>query len=316
MKKIISVLSLVLCLCMLMSLCACNRGGGDSTPDEASTSGSSSVADTTAVTEDTSASTEETTAATETTAPTTTESATVAQVTDAPVVVNPNGQEIYGAGSKSQPYLETPGTDMSVKTVSIPAGKALYYDIYRVGGKYMVIYSSDAYIIYNGTRYNSSGGSVSLVVGDALASEAVSFQIGNAGSTAQSFTIYFSDLVGSYNNPETITKLDGKTITTKLSAGNSTGYHYKYNSDKTGTIRIYVENEPETFLLSATRIKNSDGMLIPIQKSFTDDALSDSKGNYIELEVTKGEDFIISLSAYPKGAMYPAATIKWFAEFV
>ncbi len=313
MKKIIAFLSLALCLCMLMSLCACNRSGGESTPDEAPSSESSSVADTTASeTEDTTASTAEST----TTEPSSTvEDTTAAGAVDAPVAVNPDGQEIYGAGSQSQPYLETPATDSTVKTVSIPAGKALYYDIYRVGGRYMTIYSADAYIIYNGTRYDSNGSSVSLVVGQALASEAVSFQIGNAGSSAQSFTIYFSDLLGSYDNPQIVQKLDGKTVTTELYAGNSAGYYYKYTAEKTGTIRIYVKNEPETFLLSATRYMNSDGMLIPVQKGFSEEVLSDSKGNYIEIEIQKGETLMINMSAYPKGAMYPAVTIKWFAKY-
>ena len=59
-------------------------------------------------------------------------------------VTNPQGEEILGAGSKNEPYMEYPSEDMSVQTVSVPAGKSLYYDIYRVGGMVLTINSSNA----------------------------------------------------------------------------------------------------------------------------------------------------------------------------
>lgn len=327
-KKLFSIISLCLIALMMLSFTACNNKDGGSTPDESTASTSSS-----ALTESTASTEASSTAASSSTAPSSTaETSTAAeaaqnaqsgsqsgsqggQTSTVAVAVNPNGDEIIGAGSKSQPYLETPDSNMTVKTVKVPAGKALYYDIYRVGGKYLTINDSDAYVIYDGTRYESSGGKVSFVVGSALASDAVSFQIGNSGSTAKSFEICFYDLYGAYDNPEIISKMDGKEITISLSAGNDTGYNYKYIAEKSGTIRFYVKNELNTFLFSATRNKSSDGMLIPVQSTFMEEVKSDSNGNYIEVEVLKGETVMIAVSAYPKGAYYPAVTVKWYGIY-
>ncbi len=322
-KKLFSVISLILVVFMIMSLAACNNNSGGSTADE-STPGTTSTAITTAgestATDASSSTAPSSTAPSSTAAETTADSqgsqgSQGGQSTDAPVAVNPDGEEIIGAGSKSQPYLETPDSSMTVTTVKVPAGKALYYDIYRVGGKYLEINDSDAYVIYEGTRYDANGGSVSFVVGSALASDAVSFQIGNSGSTAKSFEICFYDLYGSFDNPEVIDKMNAKWITTDLYAGNDAGYNYKYTAEKTGTIRFYVKNALDEFLFSATRNMYSDGMLIPVQSTFVDNVKSDSNGNYIEVEVVKGETITIAVSSYPMGAYYPAVTVQWYGTY-
>lgn len=309
-RKLFSIVCLVMAVLMMFSLAACKGGNNDtSTKDEASVSSDSTSADDTSTAGTDSSSTAETS-----TAETTVAETTVAETT-APKAVNPDGVEILGAGSKSQPYLETPDSNMTVKTVQIPAGKALYYDIYRVGGKYLTINDSDAYVIYNGTRYNSSGGSVSFVVGSALASDAVSFQIGNSSSSAKSFKISFYDVYGTYDNPEIIKKMDGKQITTTLYDGDDTGYTYKYTAEKDGIIRFYVKNSLDEFLFSATRNMYSDGLLIPVQSTFVDGVKTDDSGNYIEVEVLKGDTVMIGVSSYPMGAYYPAATVKWYGVY-
>lgn len=322
-KKLFSVICLALAVFMSLSLTACNNeeGNAGSTNDESSAALSATAsADSSSSTGEssqtaTSSTAPSSTAATSSTAEVTTQGSANNQSATVAVAVNPDGEEIIGAGSKSQPYLETPDSNMTVKTVKVPAGKALYYDIYRVGGKYLTINDSDAYVIYDGTRYDSSGGKVSFVVGSALASDAVSFQIGNSGSTAKSFEICFYDVYGAYDNPEIISKMDGKAKTLSLYAGDDTGYYYKYTAEKSGTIRFYVENELDTFVFSATRNKSSDGMLIPVQSTFADGVKSDSNGNYIEVEVLKGETVMIAISAYPMGAYYPAITVEWYGIY-
>lgn len=322
-KKLFSVIALVLAAMMMLSLAACNKTDGETA------SGDESTADSAAVFAETSSGTgESSTAATSSTAPSSTAATSTAATTkaeaqgsanvesnDPPKAVNPDGEEIIGAGSKSQPYLETPDSNMTVTTVKVPAGKALYYDIYRVGGKYLTIEDSDAYVIYEGTRYNSSGGQVAFTVGSALASDAVSFQIGNSGSTAKSFKICFYDLYGSYDNPEIISKLNGTTYTTSLNAGDDNGYTYKYTAEKNGTLRFYVKNSVDEFTFSATRNKSESGMLIPVQSTFADGYETDSNGNYIEVEVLKGETVMIAVSAAPMGAYYPAVTVNWYGIY-
>lgn len=323
-KRIFSIISILLVAVMMLSFAACNSAEGESTSDESSpsTSATTVAATETKATETTTAAATSSTAASSTPATSTAAETTAAsqnseggQSVDLPVAENPDGEEILGAGSQSQPYLETPTSDMTVTTVSIPAGKALYYDIYRVGGKYLTIYDEDAYVIYNGERYDSYDGSVSFVVGSALASDAVSFQIGNAGSSAKSFEICIYDLYGSFENPEIVEKLDGSTYVTELYAGDDNGYNYKYTAEKSGTIRFYVKNSLDEFIFSATRNMYSDGMLIPVQITFAEDVKSDNSGNYIEVEVLEGETVIIAVSSYPMGAYYPAVTVEWYGIF-
>ena len=227
-----------------------------------------------------------------------------------PTATNPDGDEILGAGSENQPYLETPGSDFAVTTAKVPAGKALYYDIYRVGGMYLTINDADAYVICNGTKYTAKNGKVSFKVPNALASDAVSFQIGNNGSTAKSFTIKFANLKGSYANPEKISKLTGE-FEKSLAAGAETGYYYEYKAEKTGTIRFYIVEETKDSILVVTNNRNS------AQRTTEADVFTDDKGNeYIELEVQKGDEIIINIGAMPtKRGKYPATDITWRGEY-
>ena len=227
-----------------------------------------------------------------------------------PTATNPDGDEILGAGSKDQPYLETPGSDFAVTTAKVPAGKALYYDIYRVGGMYLTINDADAYVICNGTKYTAKNGKVSFKVPNALASDAVSFQIGNNGSSAKSFTIKFANLKGSYANPEKISKLTGD-FEKSLAAGVETGYYYEYKAEKTGTIRFYIVKESKDSILVVTNNRNS------AQRTTEADVLTDDQGKeYIELEVQKGDEIIINIGAMPnKRGKYPATDITWRGEY-
>ena len=226
-----------------------------------------------------------------------------------PTATNPEGDEILGAGSKDQPYLETPGTDFAVTTAKVPAGKALYYDIYRVGGMYLTINDADAYVICEGTKYTAKNGKVSFKVPNALASDAVSFQIGNNGSTAKSFTIKFTNLKGSYANPEKISKLTGE-FEKSLAAGAETGYYYEYKAEKTGTIRFYITATKDSILV-VTNNRNS------AQRTTEADVLTDEDGNeYIEVEVQKGDELMINIGAMPnKRGKYPATDITWRGEY-
>ncbi len=227
-----------------------------------------------------------------------------------PTATNPEGDEILGAGSKDQPYLEYPGDDFAVKTAKVPAGKELYYDIYRVGGMYLTINDADAYVICEGTKYTAKNGKVSFKVPNAFASDAVSFQIGNSGSSAKSFTIKFANLKGSFANPEKISKLTGE-FDKSLAAGAETGYYYKYNAEKAGTIRFYIVEESKDSILVVTNNRNS------AQRTTEADVLTDDNGNeYIEIEVKKGDELIINVGAMPnKRGKYPAVEITWRGEY-
>ena len=227
-----------------------------------------------------------------------------------PTTTNPKGEEILGAGSKNQPYLETPDLNtMTLTTVSVPAGKTLYYGIYRVGNMILTINDASAYVIEsNGTRHNASGGKVTFTVEDALASDYVLFQIGNNSGSAKSFTIKFSNPTGSYQNP-TSAKMNSN-ITVNLSAGDTDGHWYKYVAERTGKIKFYLFTSPDKNGLIVTNNSNS------AQRTTEADAQVDSQGTYVELEVQQGDEILINVAAKPNNrGKYPAATITWCGKY-
>ena len=219
---------------------------------------------------------------------------------------NPAGEEILGEGSEDQPYLEIPDENMTVTTVPVPAGGALYYDIYRVGGMILVINDANAYVEYNGDRYDAVDGAVEIHLENALASDAVSFVIGNNGSFDTSFCIEFLTPTGSYMNP-TIVETMGEDIQISLEEGNDTGHYYKYYAEQTGTIRFYLTASVDS-LIVVTNNRNSAQ-----RSNDTDDLLTDENGDaYIEIEVEEGDELIITVGAKPnKRGKYPATDIVW-----
>lgn len=218
---------------------------------------------------------------------------------------NSGSDDILGGGDKSDPYLEILSEDKMVKTVPVNPGKSVYYGIYRVGGMYLTIEDADAYIIYNGKRYDANNGKVTVKMEDALASEAVLFEVGNSGSVAKEFTLKFSNMTGSYANPEVISKMG--TYSKSLEKGAETGHYYKYVAEKTGTIRFYIDSATNDSEMSVTNNTTS------VNRTFEADVLTDANGkSYIELAVSKGDTIMIQICAKPdKRWKYPATDITW-----
>ncbi len=226
--------------------------------------------------------------------------------TEAPVTdVNPGGQVITGAGSASQPYLEIPAADMTVTTVSVPAGSELYYDIYRVGGMYLTINDADAYVICDNLQYDAVNGQVYFQVPSALASDAVSFRIGNYSNTAKSFKLIFTSALGSYANPAVVDGIE-EGFNVSLAEGADTGFYFKHYAEKSGVIRFYTQATADSIFI-VTNNNNS------AQRTSEADAQTDANGNsYVEIEVTQGDELLINVGALPnKRGKYPAIDIYW-----
>ena len=243
-----------------------------------------------------------------------TSSTDTTSVEDPTITVNPDGNEIYGEGNETTPYEDTPNADThTVTSVSIPAGKSVYYNIYRVGGRILTINDANAYVVCDGTTYAAQNGVVSFKVPSALASDAVSFEIGNTGSAAANFTLTFSDETGSMANPQVLSSIGSKT-TISLAEGNEVGHFYKYTAEKAGTIRFYLITDTDTAILLAT---NNNSMAQRSTESEEEGEVNtDSTGTYIELVVEKGDEISINVGAKPtKRGKYPAVTAEWLAKY-
>ena len=223
---------------------------------------------------------------------------------------NPSGETILGSGGSVTPYIETLGSNLTVQTVEIPAGQEVYYDIYRVGGMWFTINDADAYVITSsGKKYEAKNGKVSFKVENAMANEYVSFQIGNKGTESKSFTIKFSNVTGSRQNP---TVLDSLGATTDLPYGSDVGVFYKFVASKAGNIRFYIDSATNNAEISVTNNRNS------MNRTFSADVKIDEQGkNYILLEDVKiGDVLMINVCALPDATWsYPATTVVWHAEY-
>ena len=223
---------------------------------------------------------------------------------------NPAGEEILGEGSAAQPYLEIPDENMTVTTVAIPAGGTLYYDIYRVGGMILIINDANAYVEYNGDRYDAVNGVVEIWLEKALASDAISFVFGNNGSSDTSFYVEFLNPTGSYMNP-TIIETMGEDIQISLEEGNDVGHYYKYYAEQTGTLHFYLTASVDS-LIVVTNNRNS------AQRSNDgEDLLTDENGNpYVKIEVEEGDELLIAVGAKPnKRGKFPATDITWYGKY-
>ena len=197
----------------------------------------------------------------------------------------------------------------NVTTVKIAANGSVTYKIRSVSNKYLTINSSHAYVVYNNKKYEAKNGVLSFFVeSDKLASDQIVFEIGNKGSSAESFVINFASPMGSMDNKEKISTI-GKEITTSIAEGEEAGYWYQFKATKAGTIKFYLLSVTDIGMLTVTNNRNSAQRNTDIEEEIK----FDSTGKYIELtNVEVGDEIDITLAAKSNGSIkYPAVTIKW-----
>lgn len=226
------------------------------------------------------------------------------------------GDGTTGMGTKDQPYDITPdGEAMNFTTYGIPAGGSAYYNVMKTVGKYFTIEDPDAYVVYNGRRYDASNGRVSFLVTNekALSTDFLLFEIGNKGGAEKTFTVKLSDPYGSQMNPEIIS--GNGAVSTHLNAGDTQGYYYSWKVQQKKAIRIYITAESTTCAFEVTRVRGD----IPVQKTFQDGVQEDAKGKYIEFPVDiieVGDVINIHITAEKYRGDIPAADITWEIVYV
>jgi len=156
----------------------------------------------------------------------------------------------------------------------------------------------DLYVIDSaGNRHDSS-----FTVENAMANEYVSFQIGNKGGAAKTFTLKFSNIRGSWENPEGLS--GNGPFSKSLPAGDEVGHWFSVKAAQGGTLRIYMSATVDTEM----SVQNTDPNKT-IARKFTEDVQSDEKGSYIEIPVSAGEEILIHIQAIkPTRGSVPATT--------
>ena len=217
--------------------------------------------------------------------------------------------EVLGTGTKADPYLMIPDENRTVTTYEIPAGESQFYAIYRVGGTILTVESENISIEYDGFPYVAKKGKLSLTVGEALASDAILFEVINEGDAAEIFVLQFANPLGTMANPEVLEDIDVENIT-NIKKDSATGYFYTYKVESDAEITFYFESETDCSM-TVNCIRDE----IPTQYTSDEDPKVDEKGrSYFTIPVKAGDELVINLSSKPVGAKYPAAEIIWTAE--
>lgn len=205
-----------------------------------------------------------------------------------------------------------------VVTVKIAPNGSVYYKIKGVSNKILTIKNENAYVVYNGTRYDAKNGVVTFtVVSNELANAQILFEVGNKGATADSFTINFVSPLGSRDNPEVLDSISD-SFNLDIPEGNDQGYFYKYTATESGKIRFYILSDANSGKLSVDKI--IDAKLLVVQQRATTDTgedyvKTDDKGTYIEFDVQKDDEFTINAAPNSNLGEYPAVTINWTIKY-
>ena len=213
-------------------------------------------------------------------------------------------------GTKEKPYLAYPSEDYAIQTEEIPAKSEVYYSIYRAGGMDFILQDANAYVIYDGVTYRPKDGVIIFRIGYAMASQPISFRIGNEGSSDASFTITFSPPKGTYANPDVAGKA-GEDQQISLKSGDEIGYYYTLEATQDGTIRFYMTATKSSIVVATNQSTSA-------QRSTGDEEKKDDLGRlYFDLEVKKGDIVLINMGALPNiKNKYPATTITWSFEYL
>ncbi len=191
--------------------------------------------------------------------------------------------------------------------VEVTPGTEKYYATFGVGGSTLTIYDENAYVIYNGKQYDAVEGTVSVDIISQGPGSPATYQIGNKGEDAATFTVYFVYPLGSYNNPEELYGVD-ITSTASVKEGNSQGYLYTYTAPADGTLTFE--------LLDVTEGVEVDVQAYNLNSYAQRSIQADGDGTSVTLDVEADDEIQITVAVLPDANWnYPAADVEWKVSY-
>lgn len=187
--------------------------------------------------------------------------------------------------------------------VMVKPGEEVFVDVYKVSGMYMQVSDPDVYVVYKNQNYSPTNGAVGMVVTSADIYSPVKLGFGNAGSEAKIFTVNFSPLKGTVNNPYS---LELGKVSISVNAGNDQGIYFQYKATESGTLTVQC--------LEATSGIKYDFVLYNLstyayRNMSSDGSVSASGDPTVSVAVRKGDtvQFIVgtlpdSNNSYPAGS--------------
>ena len=140
-----------------------------------------------------------------------------------------------GNGTLSSPYEEY-RTKFEAK---VNANSEVYYKMYNVDGMLLEVTGTDAYVLFEGKRYEAVNGKASVILKTASTNDAATFVVGNASKSDKTYNVALSFPEGSEGNPH---NMQLGNFTTNVLAGNEKGVYYNYVATQNGTLTLVCSN--------------------------------------------------------------------------
>ncbi len=193
--------------------------------------------------------------------------------------------------------------------LTVRPGEVVYCDVYRVSDMYMQIKSPNAYLIYKNKTYNPSNGAIGLTVYTPDVRTPATIGLGNNGSETETFTITFSPLRGSLNNPYKMTLGE---FDVSVSAGKEEGIYYRYVAEADGYLVLRCLSSTAGIPYNYTLYN----LNTYANRNLEADADWDDDGNVVvRIQVKKGQVVQFSAGALPdNNGTYPAIKFRFLAS--
>ncbi len=219
-------------------------------------------------------------------------------------------EELLTQNQEDEEKIENPTEVGGVTSfqLTVRAGETVYCDLYRVDGMYMQIKSSNAVLEYRDETYTPSNGVIGLVVHCKDVRTPTPIGLKNTGKETETFTITFSALLGTLNNPY---PMELGEFDVSVPAGSDQGIYYQYVAQEDGMLTLQC--------LSATAGIAYDYTLYNLNsyanRNLESNGEQDADGNtVVRVSVKKGQvvQFIASAMPDDRGS-YPAISMVFKA---
>lgn len=196
-------------------------------------------------------------------------------------------------------------------TADVKANHLVYFNLYRVSDTTLTIKSKDAYVIYNGVKYEAKNGVVTVPdLYSQYTNLPVSIQIGNKGTKDATFAVVLSYPAGHRENP---INMPLKAFSVDVKKNNDQGVYYKWTPTQAGTLTLTLDKvtSKSGTVEAGITVTVTGADLIPHQYM-----LGEVEGNTLTVEVNAGDSVVISICVLPNEMnKYLAATVDVTASF-
>jgi hypothetical protein len=188
----------------------------------------------------------------------------------------------------------------------VKANHIVYFDLMKVNDTILTIKSKDAYVIYNGKKYEAKNGVVTVPnLYSQHTNIPVSIQIGNKGTKDTKFVVTLSYPEGHRENPY---QLSTGALTTKQKSGDFDGLYYTYTAPTAGTLTFKVDSVTKgTYAgISITRVVDGIPVMVSLEAGSSEVSVELNAGETIQINICATTDIL---------GTYPMSTIKTTVSF-